>query len=126
MATLSDYSDDWGRRSIRRRIFRQEHGGGYEETPHRKMASHKKPHKHFGCPGNNGKSHVYVWVSQRWAPERGSTHQIDNWNPSTYLMPRWYNPERQLRYLESYEVKVCCGCGKRANRRGWRRRVTKT
>ena len=56
--------------------------------PSRKVRPKKKP----GCSGNDGKSHVYVWVDYD---------------------PFWTT-------LNEYEVKICCGCGKRAPRGGFR------
>jgi hypothetical protein len=51
-----------------------------------------------GCPGNDGKSHVYIWV-------------VD---PDSF----WYHyyPDRK------YETCVCCGCGKRKPKT-WARRI---
>lgn len=55
-----------------------------------------------GCPDNEGKSHVYVWVDVRYY----------SWYRDTYTV---------------YEEKVCCGCLKQATgRHRFRRKKTKT
>jgi hypothetical protein len=57
-----------------------------------KRGKPKKP-KAKGCSENNGKGHVYVWVPYHscWWPDG------------------------------KYEIKVCCGCLKRAQRKSFRR-----
>lgn len=49
-----------------------------------------------GCPGNDGGSHVYVWINYE------------------YDYP-WF-----IRSKTQYEIKVCCGCMKRG--RGFRKK----
>lgn len=49
----------------------------------------KKKRKRKGCPGNDGREHVYVWIPyDTW------------WNTNV-----------------AYEIKVCCGCEKRGGLR---------
>ena len=89
--------DSWFMDGIHRRNFRQDHGGGPEEMPHRKSKGKKsKPRK--GCPENNNKQHVYVNVSQK-------KHEFYPMNNGQYVLTSW----------PYVEVK-CCGCGHVKNR----------
>jgi hypothetical protein len=68
-----------------------------------KAGKTKKPKKKRGCPGNDYKAHVYVWVTEtryfsKYNYERGY-HVVDFSRPYTV------------------DSKTCCGCGKVDNRR---------
>jgi len=70
-----------------------------ELVDYRRLAKHKKRKpKAKGCPGNDGKAHVYVWVTE--------TRYGTKWN-STY---GWFVTDRTRVY--TYDKKVCCGCMK--------------
>lgn len=58
-----------------------------ELVDYRRIGKKKKRNRVPGCPGNDGKSHVYVWVN------------YDPW---------WHSGN-------IYEIRVCCGCEKRGN-----------
>lgn len=51
--------DSWFMYGIRRRNFRQDQTRAPEVPRHQKAAK-KKKHVRKGCPGNNGKQHVFV------------------------------------------------------------------
>lgn len=72
----------------------------YTVPPHRKKSKKKRPPKKKGCPENNFGSHVYVWIDYD-----------DSW--------LWYSKRE-------YEIKVCCGCLKRANTNSFRRKMNDT
>jgi len=68
-----------------------------DEFRHVKVSGKKEPRKKKGCPDNDNKAHVYVWVTEKryrykWDRERG------------YLVEDRSRPP--------YEVKrkTCCGC----------------
>lgn len=72
-----------------------------ELVSHRKVKTSQSKRK--GCPGNDGKGHVYVWIPYRvWAEHR---YGPDRW--------AWWN-------LSKSEIKVCCGCWKKPKSGAWR------
>jgi hypothetical protein len=114
MATLKERSDNWNATSLITRDNRHDKSAGYEETPHKKNKARKAPKKKPGCPGNDGKNHVYVWTLLRWEPgENGK--QIDRLLWKSYYRSDlvFWTLERHQAYLESYEVEVCAGCYKK-------------
>lgn len=77
--------DNYDFSHLLRRDFRDDHGSdGWDETPYRKTGKDKKKFVRKGCPENNNGPHVYIWVD--------------------------YDSE----WLCGYEIKICCGCLKRA------------
>lgn len=77
------------------------HGGvGIEdfESPRHKKKSLKKKTGKRGCPGNDFGPHVYIWID--WDGRQDSLWFRDN----------------------TYEIKVCCGCEKRAGSKSFRRK----
>jgi hypothetical protein len=91
------------------RDFRQDHGSdGFEETKYRKTGGKKKPrHVRVGCPGNDGKAHVYVWTSEN---EETGTYRSP-W--SDRIIKSFYAKHGYHRM----EAKTCVGCGKVAKKR---------
>jgi len=81
-------------------------GDGYEDTKHKKSAKNKKRKKVPGCPGNDGKKHLYVWTTEG-----------DHW-----LTDRLFY---QIFGYHKYEFSVCCGCGKRRGSRRTERYMKK-
>lgn len=69
----------------------------YRHAPRNKK---RKP-KAKGCPENNNNAHVYVWVTETRYHYKYTVYgfQKDKTRPYTV------------------DLKVCCGCGKIANRR---------
>lgn len=72
------------------------HGGvpieDFDDKFRRTKSSNKKTKtKKRGCPENNYKGHVYVWVTE--------TRYYSKWG---YYKTRTY----------TVDLKVCCGCGK--------------
>src|SRR5690242_5904486 len=57
--------------------------------------SKKKSKPRKGCPANDGKAHIYVWVLY-------SAEEV------------WWSTDAQ------YEIKVCCGCERRARGKSFR------
>lgn len=68
-----------------------------ELVDHQPASKKKKRSKRPGCPGNEGNAHVYVWVPY----------------PASEV---WWRTDAQ------YEIKVCCGCEKRAHGKSFRRK----
>ena len=102
MAKVSDYpnSDEWAVSSIHKRDFQHSHDGP-EEMPHRPKRGKKSPRKKPGCPENEGKAHVYVWIKYH------ARHRQAAFGPtgeSRWVDSTWYEHE-------------CVGCGKIGNRR---------
>lgn len=56
-----------------------------------KAGKKKRRERVPGCPGNDGKSHVYVWITYK----------------------EYYSPWEEPSYAKGWTVKVCAGCGKR-------------
>ena len=98
---------DWCLGGVGRRDFKADKGDGYEETRHRKTGKKKARSKRVGCPGNDGKAHVYVWTSEG---------EYTGWvrNPYSGKVSKSF-------YLENgffqREYKKCAGCGKTAGSR---------
>lgn len=88
MATLKERPDSYSARGIIVRDFRHTHDGGHEEAPHRKKKGKKRPPKKSGCPGNDGRAHIYVWTTET---------AYDDWWTRHWGLGR-------------YEYYVCCGC----------------
>jgi len=110
MATLKEDSSAWKCTSIIIRDHRHDKSDGYEETPHKSKHGKAKARRRKGCPANNGKQHVYIWVDERWRPDANGK-QRDRADRKNYWPAYfWMTWEQELRYLERYEVKVCCGC----------------
>lgn len=74
---------------------------GFDETPHKKK-SKGKPKKKRGCPENNYKEHVYVWV-----PAPRIYDWLDGVDDDFFKRRGFYRSE----------VEVCCGCGNRRRSR---------
>lgn len=110
MATLKEDSHSWKSTGIKHRDHRHDHGDGYIETPHKKKSKGKPRKKAKGCPGNDGKAHVYIWVLAAYADE--------------FLPTPWWEKYFRLTdsYYYEYERKVCCGCKKQAPGRSFRRK----
>lgn len=88
--------------------FRHDKGDGWEDTPRRKASGKKKARsKRAGCPGNEGKAHVYVWTS-----EGEYTGMVRN----PYTGKVYESFYKKNGYFQ-YERKTCVGCGKVAKTR---------
>jgi hypothetical protein len=125
MATLKERSDNWGATSIIRRDFRHAHEGGYEEAPYRKKKGGKKKYKKKGCPANNGKQHVYIWVPLRWLPDSWGNQRdrYDRYVEAYYIREnKWSAYTCSIEYLEKWEKKICCGCYQRPS---WKTRASR-
>lgn len=87
-----------------RNVYREE---DEYETPYRKKGKSKKSVKKMpGCSGNDGGSHIYVWVIQHYPKTR--------WVKGDTVNERGYRnwvPVRDGCY-ENYR-RVCVGCGQR-------------
>lgn len=130
MATLKERSDNWNATSLIIRDHRHDKSDGYEETPHKSKHGKGKngPQKKPGCPGNNGKSHVYVWIGARYMPAPNGKY-FDKVSPKwAYRSHPNYNPmwsgyqpfdsrEEHIAFLEAREVQICAGCLKKSGKR---------
>lgn len=127
MATLKERSDNWGATSIKTRDFRHDHGDGYDETKHKKTHHKARPQKKPGCRGNNGKAHVYVWVSSLYVPnelgryispikEKWAYKDHPEYQRFYGWMP-WKNQEEHREWLTRREEQVCCGCYKKSGKK---------
>ena len=74
-----------------------------ELIDHRSNKKKGKPRKKRGCPENDFKAHVYVWVRE--------TRYYGKWS-SHY---GYFVNDRSRPY--SVDCKICCGCGKVYTRR---------
>lgn len=111
MATLKERSDNWGATNIIIRDHRHDKGDGYEESRHKsKHGKSKKKYVRKGCPGNDGKQHVYIWVSERFRPQANGNQYDRGDRKNFWPAYPWMTWERELAYLESREAQVCCGC----------------
>lgn len=94
--------DSWFMGGVRRRNFRQDQTGAPEVPRHRKAGKKKKKYLRKGCPGNDGRSHVFVtWTELvEWKKpilrSSGSTYEVLGW-------------ERR-RFHQT--LTVCAGCDK--------------
>lgn len=91
--------DYWTEARLARRDFRQDHGSGPEELPHRPKRGKVSP-KHKGCEANDGGPHVYVWIEH------------------IFIRKSWRDPSIDVEH--TYYDKMCIGCNKRYTRR-WTR-----
>jgi hypothetical protein len=67
-----------------------------ELVDYRRKGGKKKRKPRRGCPGNEGKGHVYVWVTE--------TVYGSKWNPN---YGHWTN-DFTKKY--TYDTRRCCGC----------------
>lgn len=130
MATLKERSDNWNATSLIIRDHRHDKSDGYEETPHKSKHGKGKnrPKKKPGCPGNDGKNHVYIWIGARYIPTPNG-HYIDKvqpkWcyrnNPNYNRMFHGYMPfdsqEQHTAWLEAREIQICAGCLKKSGKK---------
>lgn len=121
MATLKERSDNWNATSLIIRDHRHDKGDGYEETPHKKVSKKETPRKKPGCPGNNGKNHVYVWIGARYLPCPSGQYIDQVHGPASYRSHpnyiaafRNWSPfnsrEEHIAFLEKREIQICAGC----------------
>lgn len=129
MATLKERSDNWNATSLIHKDHRHDHGDGYEDTRgHPKRRKKARKSKVPGCPGNDGKGHVYVWISARYIPTPGGIYfdrVKDKWcyrNHKDYnRMFHGYMPfdsqEDHAAWLEAREIQICAGCLKASGKK---------
>lgn len=128
MATLKERSDNWNATSLIIRDHRHDKSDGYEETPHKKNHKKETPRKKPGCPGNDGKNHVYVWIGARYMPTHHGIYldQVkEKWcyrnNPHYDRMFHGYMPfdsqEEHAAWLEAREIQICAGCLKKSGKK---------
>lgn len=72
-----------------------------EEFKHVKAAKKSRPKKKRGCPENDYKAHVYVWITE--------TRYHSKWG--------YYGLMEDRSRPYTVDLKVCCGCGKVYTRR---------
>jgi hypothetical protein len=128
MATLKERSDNWNATSLIHRDHRHDKGDGYTETPHKKVHKKETPRKKPGCPGNDGKNHVYVWIGARYIPTPSGRY-VDKvqpkWcyrdNPNYNRMFHGYMPfdsrDQHIAWLEAREIQICAGCLKASGKK---------
>lgn len=128
MATLKERSDNWNATSLIIRDHRHDKGDGYEETPHKKVHRKVTPDKKPGCPGNNGKAHVHVWIGARYMPALNGKYfdqampvwayrDHPHYNPTYSGYTFWKNREDHIAFLESFEIQICAGCLKKSGKK---------
>jgi len=125
MATLKERSDNWNARGIIARDNRHDKGDGYKETKHKSKHGKSRPKKKPGCPGNDGKSHIYVWIEARYIPNETGRHidQVgEKWqyrreNEGRHYWWPWRTREEHIAWLEKREVQICAGCYKKSGKR---------
>lgn len=76
-------------------------------APHKKAGKKASVKKHPGCPGNEGKAHIYVWV-------KSLTQRYHYWHDAD----GWHSKPMKGEYLTSHRH-VCLGCGKLNPKRRW-------
>lgn len=124
MVTLKERSDNWGATSLIVRDHRHDKGDGYEETPHKKISKKESPRKKPGCPGNNGKNHVYVWIGARFTPSPNGRYFDQAMGEAAYRSHPNYIREfrtwspfdsraEHIAWLEKREIQICAGCLKK-------------
>lgn len=97
--------DCWGYTSVIKRDFnagKVEVSDFDDEFRHAKVAKKKKPKKKRGCPENDYKAHVYVWVEEK--------HYRSRYTPNGFVEDRSRPPY-------TVREKTCCGCGHVTNRK---------
>jgi hypothetical protein len=85
-AELAEYKD------VKRGALEDAFWNEDELVDHRPFSKKKKKKRKRGCPQNNGRSHVYVWV------------------------------DYDSMWLTDYEQKICCGCLHKAPGRSFRKK----
>lgn len=128
MATLKENSDSWSATSIIHKDHRHDKGDGYEEASHKKVSKKETPRKKPGCPGNDGKAHIYVWIGARYMPTHHGIYldQVkEKWcyrnNPNYDRIFHGYMPfdsqEEHAAWLEAREIQICAGCLKKSGKK---------